>query len=203
MISVTTAQRAALKEHVQLSTLCKFKLGSTWFYITNSDIEIVYSGNTYAPSYLLDVDDIEISSSPKVDDSDIVIDGNDSIFTGLFLSQAWMNQPLQIIQLYNDKDGDLIRSEIAYEGLLSDVSFSTAGSYEITVTVSSIWKDFEKQAGIKTNPTSQKIHYPTDTGFENTAKATKASAWGKESAVISSAGITDRVISRFDGVVLP
>ena len=189
MISVTATQRAALREHVKLSTLCKFKLSSTWYYITNSDVAIVYSGNTYAPSYLLDVDDIEISSTPSVEDSDIVIDGNDSIFTGLFLSENWMNQPLQIIQLYNDKNGDLIRAEIAYDGLLSEISMSTNGSYEITVTVSSIWKDFEKIAGIKTNSASQNIHYPNDTGQEHVAAATKATPWGKEGNGKSNIGV--------------
>jgi hypothetical protein len=203
MISVTAAQRAALKEHVQLNTLCKFRIGTTWYYITNNDTETVYGGNTYSPGYLLDVDDIEINSTPKVEDSDIVIDGNDSIFTGLLLSQNWMNNPLQIIQLYNDKNGDLIRAEIAYDGLLSDVSIDTSGSYEITLTVSSIWKDFEKQAGIKTNSTSQNIHYPNDTGFEHTAKATKSVPWGKSGNGRSSLGTTEIEFGRFNTPVEP
>jgi hypothetical protein len=203
MISVTAAQRAALKEHVQLNTLCKFRIGTTWYYITNNDIETVYGGNTYSPGYLLDVDEIEINSTPKVEDSDIVIDGNDSIFIGLFLSQNWMNNPLQIIQLYNDKNGDLIRAEIAYDGLLSDVSIDTSGSYEIILTVSSIWKDFEKQAGIKTNSSSQNIHYPNDTGFEHTAKATKSSPWGKDGDGRSSLGTTEIDFSRFNTPVEP
>jgi hypothetical protein len=198
MIAVTAAQRARLKEHVRLTTLCKFKISTTWYYLTNDDIETVYEGRTYLPGYLLDVDDIEINSTPKVEDSDIIIDGNDSVFIGLFLSQNWMNNPLQLIQLYIDKNGGLIRSEIAYDGLLSDVSISTSDSYEITLTVSSIWKDFEKQAGIKTNSTSQNIHHPSDTGFEHTAKATKSVPWGKDGNGRSSLGTTEIDFGRFD-----
>jgi hypothetical protein len=159
--------------------LCKLKLGSTWYYITNSDTPKTYSGNTYQPSYLLETDDIEITSTPKVDDISIVLDGTDSIFTGLFLGQTWMNQPLELVLLYLDRDGSTIYSEVAYSGLISEVSINTNKTYEVDVTVSSVWKDFEKQAGIKTNPTSQQIHYPTDTGFEHVANATKTSPWGK------------------------
>jgi hypothetical protein len=179
MKTVSAATRNKLKSFVQLAMLCKLKLGSTWYYITNSDTAKNYGGNTYQPSYLLETDDIEITSTPNVDDISIIIDGTDSVFIGLFLGEPWMNKSLELIQLYLDKDGSTIYSEVAYSGLMSDVDISTGKNYEVDVTVSSVWKDFEKQAGIKTNPTSQQIHYPNDTGFEHVANATKTSPWGK------------------------
>lgn len=205
MKSVTEATRAKLRGYVSLAMLCKLKLGSTWYYITNSDTVKSYAGFDYQPSYLLETDDIEITSTPKVDDISIVIDGTDSIFIGLFLGQAWMNNSLELVQLYLDKDGSTIYSEVAYSGLMSDVKISTEGVYKVDVTVSSVWKDFEKQAGIKTNPTSQQIHYPTDTGFEHVAKATKSSPWGKVGSGKSStgAGLTDKRTPSFDVPEVP
>jgi hypothetical protein len=179
MKTVSAATRNKLKSFVQLAMLCKLKIGSTWYYITNSDTAKTYGGNTYQPSYLLETDDIEITSTPKVDDISIIIDGTDSVFIGLFLGEPWMNKSLELVQLYLDKDGSTIYSEVAYSGLMSDVDISTGKNYEVDVTVSSVWKDFEKQAGIKTNPTSQQIHYPNDTAFEHVANATKTSPWGK------------------------
>jgi hypothetical protein len=205
MRTVTAATRNKLKSFVQLAMLCKLKLGTNWYYITNSDTPKIYGGNTYQPSYLLETDDIEITSTPKLDDISIVIDGTDSIFIGLFLGQPWMNQSLELVQLYLDKDGSTIYSEVAYSGLMSDVDISTGKNYLVDVTVSSVWKDFEKQAGIKTNPTSQQIHYPLDTGFEHVANATKTSPWGKAGNGRSLPGgsTTYRNTPKFDYLDLP
>ncbi|MGJ8680520.1 hypothetical protein [Paraglaciecola sp.] len=204
MKSVTAQQREKLKSYVSLAMLCKFKLGSTWYFISNKDKAKDYNSNTYQPAYLLETDDIEITSTPKIDDISVVIDGTDSVFIGLFLAQAWMNQSLELVQLYLDKDGSTIYSEVAYSGLISAVNISTGSPYKIDVTVSSVWKDFEKQAGIKTNPTSQQIHYPLCTGFEHVSQATKSTPWGKEGNGRSlSSNATYSRTSKFDGPGVP
>jgi hypothetical protein len=197
MISVTAAQREALRTRHKRVLICKFKLGETYFHISNEDLPIVFDGDTYAPGYLKDVGDIELTGTPKTDDTNIVIDGTDSIFFGLIQSQSWMNQPLIITLLIYDLNNELIISKIAYDGLISDIEIDTKNEYELTLKVSSIWKDFEKTAGIKTNYQSQSRHYLEDTAFEHSARATKDTPWGKEgtrSATTTTNG------SRFDGV---
>lgn len=198
MISVTAAQRAALKTRHKRILTCKLKLGSTFYYITNDDLPYVFGGNTYQPSYLKDVGEIELTGTPKTEDTNIVIDGTDSVFFGLIQSQNWMNQSVIVTSLVCDADNTLILSKVAYDGLISDFSISTNGEYELTLKVSSIWKDFEKTSGIKTNYQSQSRHYPTDTAFEHSAKATKDIQWGKESTRARSNTTVNT--SKFDGV---
>jgi hypothetical protein len=197
MISVTAAQRAALRTRHKRVLICKLKLGETFYYISNEDLPIVFEGNTYAPGYLKDVGEIELTGVPKTDDTNIVIDGTDSIFFGLVQSQAWMNQPLIITSLIYDLNNALILSKVAYDGLISDFDIDTKTEYELTLKVSSIWKDFEKTAGIKTNYQSQSRHYPEDTAFEQSARATKDSPWGKESKTSTSSSTN---ISRFQEI---
>jgi hypothetical protein len=186
MISVTPEQRAALRTRHKRVLLCKFKLSETYFYISNEDLPIVFEGNTYAPGYLKDVGEIELTGIPKTDDTNITIDGTDSIFFGLIQSQEWMNQPLIITSLIYDLNNALIMSRIAYDGLISEIDIDDKNEYELTLKVSSIWKDFEKTAGIKTNYQSQSRHYPGDTAFQHSARATKAIAWGKDSKSATS-----------------
>jgi hypothetical protein len=204
MLSATTTQRNALKNGpVKIVNVCEFKLGNTWHYLTDDDVESVHGLNTYLPGYLEDIDDIELSSTPKVEDSNITLDGTDSTYIGLFLSQTYMNQPLIITRLYKDAAGDLIMSKVVYKGFITDREIDDQNQYTVTGTVSSIWKDFEKQAGIKTNATSQKRYYPSDTGFEHSAKATKATPWGKEGDGRSVIGTTNYKTSKFDPPELP
>jgi hypothetical protein len=197
MISVTAAQRDALRARHKRVLICKFKLSSTYFYISNEDLPIVFDGDTYSPGYLKDVGDIELTGTPKTDDTNIVIDGTDSIFFGLIQSQAWMNQPLIITSLVYDLNNALILSKIAYDGLISDIEIETKKEYELTLKVSSIWKDFEKTAGIKTNYQSQSRYYPNDTSFGHSARATKDIPWGKESKNVTSSTTNT---SKFDEV---
>jgi hypothetical protein len=199
MLSVTSGQRLALKNGaVRIINICEFKLGTTWYYLTDDDVQLNFGGNTYLPGYLQDIDDIELSSVPKVEDSKITIDGTDGVFMGLFLSQKYMNKPLTITRLYYDNANALIMSKVVYKGYISDKEISDQNQYTIDVTVSSIWKDFEKQAGIKTNSTSQQRHYPSDTGFEHSARATKTIPWGKEGNGRSSIGTNNYKTSKFD-----
>jgi hypothetical protein len=197
MISVTAAQRAALRTRHKRVLICKLKLGETYYYISNEDLPIEFQENTYAPGYLKDVGEIELTGVPKTDDTNIVIDGTDSIFFGLVQSQAWMNQPLIITSLIYDLNNALILSKVAYDGLISDFDIDDKTEYELTLKVSSIWKDFEKTAGIKTNYQSQSRHYSEDTAFEHSARATKDSPWGKESKGSTSSSTN---ISRFQEI---
>ena len=198
MISVTAAQRNALKTRHKRILVCRLKLGNVYYFITNDDLPVVLDGYTYQPSYLKDVGEIELTGTPKTEDTSIVIDGTDSVFFGLIQSQNWMNQSLIVTSLVYDADGALILSKVAYDGLISDYDISTNGEYELTLKVSSIWKDFEKAAGIKTNFQSQSRHYPTDTAFEHSARATKDIQWGKESTRARSNTTGNR--SKFDGM---
>jgi hypothetical protein len=187
MISVTPAQREALKTRHKRILVCRLKLGNVFYFITNDDLPVLFGGYTYQPSYLKDVGEIELTGTPK-----------DSVFFGLIQSQNWMNQSLIVTSLVYDADNALILSKVAYDGLISDFDISTNGEYELTLKVSSIWKDFEKTSGIKTNYQSQSRHYPTDTAFEHSAKATKDIQWGKESTRARSNTTVNT--SKFDGV---
>ena len=49
----------------------------------------------------------------------------------------------------------------------------------LAIIVASMFADFERLNGRKTNPASQKIHFPDDEGFQYSAAIVKDMKWGR------------------------
>lgn len=184
MIPHTAQQLAALKDSPRAVYCLEFNIGSTTYAFTNSDRDA-------SPNYLagfLDGDiEIEITSAPKINDIDIELNDADGTLATAFLSGAWMNQQFRIEKQLRDKFDEIILTKVAFEGLLSDISIDTEAS-TIEQVVSSIWSDYEKVSGIKTNPKSQQRYYPNDTAFEHAANAKNKIYWGREAPGASNGG---------------
>lgn len=198
MRSVTASYRNALRGQHKSITLAKFKFGSTTYYLSNSDTPINFEGDNYSPSYLVEVGSIELTSQPKVNEIDVAIDATDGIFAGLILSQQWMNNKLTLTRLVYDQSGVLAGSQILFVGLIGDYELSTQGDRHLTLRVASFFKDFQKQAGIRSNTESQQRFYPGDTALDHCAKATKDTYWGKDKPTdsnVSSVGNTSPIFT--------
>lgn len=188
MMSHTAQQLADLKAPHQIRNLVKFQIGNTWHYLTDSDLVIQYAGNDYLPGFLSEdsIDDIEITSEPSTNDIDMQINTFNNLYLAAILSGGWMNKPVTIYKYHSNKFGEIL-TKVAFEGFLSSYSLDEKNS-QISLTVSSIWADYEKQVGIKTNITSHQRYYPGDTGMRHAANAKKKVYWGKDAPSSTSGG---------------
>lgn len=168
--------------------LIKMKIGSQWVYITDADLEVEYGGANYQPGYINDesLDDIETSSEPKTNDLTIDLDANENSFVALFLNEGWMNGPVTVYEQHRDELGVILTKNV-FEGLIDSRDLDPEKK-KISVVVASVWADFEKQSGIKTNTKSQQRHYVGDTAFDHVARAKRKIYWGRESPKSSQEG---------------
>lgn len=183
MIDLPTDEYLRLKNNTNTSRrvfhLISFTIDSVEYNFTNTDNNQVYDGKTFYAGYLADtVDDIETTSTPKTNDIKLEFDANEKTLVALFLSGSWMNAPLTIYERLIDAQGE-ISTQIIFQGYISAYSLNEPNR-SIDVDVSSIWADFDKTTGRKTNPKSQQRFYPTDTGFRFASQADLTIYWGKE-----------------------
>lgn len=185
MIQLTPEQMNRLKANYNEGRrsyyLVKMQIAGTWYYITDADSEIEYQGATYYPGYFSDgdLDDIETTSEPKVNDVTLKIGTYENSFKALFLGHGWMNGLVVIYEHHRDWQGEIFTKNI-YQGLISDFGIDEPKE-TMEINISSIWADFEKTAGIKTNAKSQQRFYPNDTAFEHASLATNKIFWGRKS----------------------
>jgi hypothetical protein len=67
-----------------------------------------------------------------------------------------------------------------FDGRISSYSINDDnGSSEISIEMSSQWKDFELVNGRKTNRNSQQYYFPTDKGFDFSGVVVRDLKWGR------------------------
>lgn len=179
MISHTQAQLDALEAGPVVTYCIKFSIGATEYRLTASDVIEVYLAQNYSP-WDIELDDIEITSEPKTNDIKIQLGDPQNTFVTAILSDAWMNKECTIVKMFKNQQGQPFLSKIAFEGFLTAFSIDE-GNSSVQLTITSVWADFEKQSGIKTNLKSQQRYYPLDTAGRHASDAIKKIYWGKES----------------------
>ena len=198
MRNVTTEQLSALKDAPRSFFLLDFEVGETAYRFTSSDNAEFFEGNNYIPGFLDDMPEIEITSAPRMNEVKIQMPDPDKTISTLFLSSSWMNKSARVTKIINDRDGNLIFSENAFQGLLSGFSIDPESS-QFTLIMSSVWADFERVSGVKTNPSSQQRFFPFDTAFEHAVNAKDKLYWGKDAPNdFSSRGVGGSISPPFD-----
>ena len=193
MMTYTQSQLEKLKAGPVVSYLIRFNIGNTTYRLTSQDKSVSYNSETYSPGFNLKVGGIEITSTPKTNDISIsLVDVNASLVTEL-LSGNWINKDCAIFKLFQDQQGDTILVKSAFEGSLTGFEIDEESS-TIDLTVTSVWADFEKASGIKTNLKSQQRYYPNDTAGRHSSEAIKKIYWGKDApksevSIYSNGGI--------------
>jgi hypothetical protein len=183
----TTAQLAALKDSPRIYYALNFRITDTVYRFTTTDTAKTVLGQSYIPGFLDEMDEIEITSQPRVNDNTVVFSDPQLALTTALLSGKWMNQPATIYKVFEDKLGVQFLVKNAFEGLISEYSLNYEDS-TVELTISSVWADFEKQSGIKTNAKSQQRYYPNDTAFEHSSSALEKIYWGKDAPASGNRG---------------
>ncbi|WP_334029690.1 hypothetical protein [Alteromonas sp. P256] len=168
--------------------LVKMNINGNFIYLTDRDSPVSHAGAIYQPGYITadSIDDIEVTSEPSTNEFSLTLDVRDGAFIPYFLNKGWNNSEVTIYEQHGDESGVILTLNV-FEGFIDsrDVIKKTR---KIDVVLASVWADFEKQAGTKTNSGSQQKHFPEDTAFDHVARAKRKIYWGKNAPVASSSG---------------
>ena len=170
------------KDDFNLATLIKLEF-DTPLYITDWDRSISALSATWDSSaHFLSVGDTTETSELRVNTVNLTLSGVEQSYISIFLSQDYIDKPVKIYRAVLDDSDNVIGAPIlVFDGLMTGYDIEdTIDSSSVTVNCASHWKDFEKENGRKTNDNSQKIHFPTDEGFEFAAKTIKDLKWGRK-----------------------
>jgi len=165
---------------------------STSLYFTSANIDIDYDSptapdagtNTYlAQGQFLSFGNIIESSDLRVGQVDITFTAVDTTTVALLLNNNYMNKRVVIYRAILDSDYSFTSDDIftVFDGKIMNYSIrETDKSATVVMTVASLFADFERRNGRKTNPASQQIHFSGDLGMDFSAQIVKDIKWGRK-----------------------
>ena len=138
--------------------------------------------NTFLSSpHLVGIGDSSESTDIRANSIDLVMSGVEQTFVALFLTNNYMDVRARIWKAVLDSSDAIVGAPfIVFDGRISSYSISDdSGTSEISIEMSSHWKDFELSKGRKTNRNSQQYYFPGDKGFDFSGVVVKDLKWGR------------------------
>ena len=151
-------------------------------YLTESPIDLVYSGQTYTSSSALkSIPSVTESAKVQVGTANITLSGVSQEYIAILLSQAYIDRQLTINRVVLNDDYSIIGNPILiYDGRVQSFTIKdSVNSSTILINAASHWGDFDKKAGRRTNHNSQQMFFPGDQGFEFAPNSVRDLKWGK------------------------
>ena len=164
---------------------------STARYLTTAPINITYDSpsapdsgaNTYlAQGQFLNFSQITESSDIRVNQLIMTFTAVDTTTLALLLNNDYINTRVVIYRVLLDEDYSFTSDDVftLFDGKITGYQIrEEENSATIQVVVASMFADFERLNGRKTNPASQKLHFPDDEGFQYSAAIVKDMKWGR------------------------
>ncbi|MDO6718809.1 hypothetical protein Q4575_05315 [Psychrosphaera sp. 1_MG-2023] len=165
--------------------LVKISFPSTDLFLTDDAIDREFNGNTYLSGVLEPPDAFSQNGEPKTNDADFKLSDPDRTIASLILQGGWYNKSVEVRRMYLDASGQIVETIIVWSGTVDSASDESS---TVTITASSIWADFDKTSGRKTNIASQKVFYPLDACFKETPNIIKDIPWGRAAPAIGGWG---------------
>lgn len=165
---------------------------STSLYFTSANIDIDYDSatapdagtNTYlAQGQFLNFGNIVESSDLRVGQVDITFTAVDTTTIALLLNNNYMNKRVVLYRAVLDNDYSFTSDDIftVFDGKIMNYSIrETDKTATVVMTVASLFADFERRNGRKTNPASQQLHFSGDLGMDFSAQIVKDIKWGRK-----------------------
>lgn len=143
-----------------------------------------WNGETYiANGDLLSVPTVLEDLKIRSNNLDFELTGVNQSYIAQFLTDAPTNAPLSLHLAFIDDEGAIIDDPIElFLGLVDNFELKEDISGKksvLTLTAASVWIDFERIAGRKTNTASQNIFFPGDLGFQFASQIVKDLSWGR------------------------
>lgn len=171
------------KPTVRMAHLLKIQT-STPILLTNHYRNLAFNSENYlANGDLLNVPIIRENLNIKSNIVSFVLTSANQSYLSQFLTENPTNSKVTLWIAFIDSTSTIVADPIEiFAGYVDDWECkedSTSQRSSISVNAASIWVDFEKVAGRKTNSSSQNIYFPTDSGFEFSSQIVKDLKWGK------------------------
>jgi len=173
------------KETVISFHLVEFLFDSGTIRFTTFPRNIIFNSETYisSPDFLSFGDVIE-STDIEIGSMSFTLSGADQSVIAVALLEDFPDREINLYRGFLDQSTYqvIVDPVLIYEGritgfkLSEDVDSSTS---TLTWTTASIWADFNRTAGRRTNNNDQQVFYPGDLAFEYAHLITYDLMWGR------------------------
>ncbi len=122
------------------------------------------------------------TGAPRINSVTIQVSGVDTTFPNLFLNNPYVNTRAVIYRAFVDANHAVVGSPVMIwdsEITSYNIKDSTQTS-TVDILTSSVFYDFDKVRGRRTNNASQQVLFPADRGFEFATVDIKDLRWGKK-----------------------
>ena len=164
---------------------------STPRYLTTAPINITFDSasapdsgaNTYlAQGQLLQFSQVAESSDIRINQLIMTFTAVDTTTLALLLNDDYINTRVVIYRALLDDDYAFTSDDVftLFDGKITGYQIREEETTStIQIIVASMFADFERVNGRKTNPASQKLHFPDDEGMQYSASIVKDMKWGR------------------------
>jgi hypothetical protein len=169
--------------------LIEIQLDAGTVYMCNHDRTVTWNANDYlGVGYFLGVDDIEETLDFILSGVSGLLSGVDQSWVSTVLSIDYTDRPIVIYQGFLDTD---FKTPITdpfkiFEGRISAAEVEDdpgaengSGTTVVRLEASSLWTDFERRPGRRTNHEIQQLYFAGDLGFEFASEFTEKIYWGR------------------------
>jgi hypothetical protein len=165
---------------------------STSLYFTSSNIDIDFDSNTapdsgtntyLAQGQFLYFGNITESSDLRVGQVDLTFTAVDTTTVALLLNNNYMNKRVVIYRAILDEDYSFTSDDVftVFDGRIMNYNIrETESTATVTMTVASLFADFERKNGRRTNNASQQRVFSSDLGMNFSAEIVKDIKWGRK-----------------------
>jgi len=180
------------KDKISFSDLLELHFDDSPFNpltLTNSPIDIAVNtltstGKTFsANGEMLSFDTIEETSEARVNQVNVVLSSASNTITNLFFNNDYIDRRVVIYRVFYNQQFNIIDVPVMlFDGEIQGYQVNESGSTStLSVTTASVFYDFDRINGRRTNSTSQQAHFPNDKGFDQAAVVSEKIKWGKPS----------------------
>jgi hypothetical protein len=155
---------------------------STVVRITDWNRNISALSSTFLSSpHLTDIGQSAESSDPRINSLLITLSGVEQTFVALFLSNNYIDVRARIWKAVLGSDDSIVGDPfLIFDGRITGYAIDdTESTSDISIEVSSHWKDFELRKGRRTNRNSQQYYFAGDLGMDYAGVIVKDLKWGK------------------------
>ena len=164
---------------------------STPRYLTTAPINITFDSasapdsgaNTYlAQGQFLQFSQVAESSDIRINQLIMTFTAVDTTTLALLLNDDYINTRVVIYRALLDDDYAFTSDDVftLFDGKITGYQIREEETTStIQIIVASMFADFERVNGRKTNPASQKLHFPDDEGMQYSASIVKEMKWGR------------------------
>lgn len=155
---------------------------STVLRLTEWSRNISALSSTFVSSpHLVGIGDSSESTDIRANSIDLVMSGVEQTFIAIFLNNNYMDVRARIWKAVLGANDAIVGAPfLVFDGRISGYNISDdSGSSEISIEMSSHWKDFEFSKGRRTNRNSQQFFFPNDKGMDFSGVIVRNLKWGK------------------------